>query len=86
MSLSKENIQDRVFYIISQVCKVPLEEIGEDTSPQTLSEWDSISHLNLILVLEEEFGLKFSDEQIVEMLSVRAMIPVIRGKISRDGS
>lgn len=32
-------------------------------------QWDSIAHLNLVLALEEEFGLRFSDDEVADMLN-----------------
>lgn len=50
---------------------MPIEAVSEDSSPDTIPSWDSVSHLNLILSLEAEFGVSFSPEDVMEMLSVR---------------
>lgn len=72
-------MRDRVFTVISQVMKVPLEEINEDSSPETIDAWDSLKHMNVILALEEEFGVHFTDEQIMRMLDVKAILAGIGG-------
>jgi acyl carrier protein len=56
---------------------VPIEMISGDSSPDTIEEWDSLKHMNLVLALEEEFGIQFTDEQIVEMLSVELIVEVM---------
>lgn len=67
-------MKDRVFTVISQVLRVPLDQVHEDSSPETIESWDSLKHMNLILALEEEFGIHFSDEKIMEMLNARTIV------------
>ncbi len=67
-------MKDRVFTVISQVMDVPLESVNEDSSPDTIANWDSLHHMNLVLALEEEFNVQFSDEQAVNMLNAKLVI------------
>lgn len=46
---------------------VPIEKVDENSSPNNLEKWDSFQHINLVLALEEEFKIKFTDEEIVQM-------------------
>lgn len=45
-------------------------DITLTTSPETLSEWDSIKHLQLMLMLEEEFHVQVSPETMEQLISV----------------
>jgi acyl carrier protein len=56
---------------------VPEQEIGDESSINTVEVWDSLKHMNLVLALEEEFGVQFSDEKIVEMLSVAQIVEAV---------
>ena len=71
---------NRVLKIVSQVMEVPLEQLNEETSPDTIKNWDSLKHMNLVLALEEEFDVNFSDEEIVEMLSVEIIVETLKEK------
>ena len=71
---------NRVLKIVSQVMEVPLEQLNEESSPDTVKNWDSLKHMNLILALEEEFDVTFSDEEIVELLSVEIMFETLKEK------
>lgn len=57
-----------------------IEEIGNDASPDTIQEWDSLKHMNLIIALEEEFNVEFSDEEIGEITSFQKIFEVISSK------
>lgn len=63
-------MKEKVFHVVSQVFGVQIDELSEDSSPETIQAWDSLKHMNLVLALEEEFGVRFSDEKIMQMLSV----------------
>jgi len=74
------NLLNRILKIVSQVMEVPLEQLNEESSPDTIENWDSLKHMNLILALEEEFDVNFSDEEIVEMLSVEIIVETLKEK------
>ena len=73
----QKNIKERVYTIISRLLDVPIDQINEDSSPDSIEVWDSLQHMNLVLALEEEFSIEFSDQQITEMLSVGLIIAIV---------
>jgi acyl carrier protein len=50
-----------------------VDSISETDSTQTVRTWDSVRHLNLILAIEERFGISFDADEIPELISVRAI-------------
>lgn len=64
--------------VMARIFSVGSAEIGEDASPDTIENWDSLRHMNLVLALEEEFGVEFSDEQVVEIMSFRLIKLVLQ--------
>ena len=62
---------------MSIVFEVPIEEITETSSPDTIGSWDSVRHLNLILALEEEFEISIPDEEVGNMLNFKLVELVI---------
>lgn len=75
---------ERLLRIISIIMEVPIEELNKETSPDNIEKWDSLKHMNLILALEEEFNIAFSDEEIVEMLSVEIIVEILKEKGGLD--
>ncbi|MCI0486441.1 MAG: acyl carrier protein, partial [Blastocatellia bacterium] len=59
------------------------DDVAPGSSNETIKEWDSMQHLNLILALEESFGLEFAPEEIERMLSIEAIASVIEEKLSQ---
>jgi len=73
-------METKVIEIMSKVMDVPVNEINLSTSPENLEKWDSFQHMNLILALEEELNVKFSDDEIVHMASVKAIVDSLAKK------
>jgi acyl carrier protein len=57
--------------IMSMVFEVPLESISDDASTDSIENWDSLRHLNLILALEEEFGVSIPDEEVGNLVNYK---------------
>lgn len=62
-------MEDRIKNVMAAVLDISSEEINDDSSPDTIESWDSLKHMNLVVALEEEFGIQFTDEEIVEIVS-----------------
>ena len=78
-------MQARVLNVVSQVLGIPVDAITDDSSPESIEAWDSLKHMNLVLALEEEFGIRFSDERIVAMLSVRSIKDAVAELVPQAG-
>ena len=62
-------MEERIKGVMSSVFYVPKGEIQSDASPHTINSWDSLKHMNLIVALEEEFGIEFDDENVGKLLN-----------------
>lgn len=71
-------MNEKVKEIVAQVMEVPVDSVCEDSSPDTIEEWDSLKHMNLVLALEQSFGVTFSEEQIAEIVSVELIIATLK--------
>lgn len=47
-----------------------------------VEEWDSLSHIRVIVAIEEEFVIKFSISEIVELKNVGEMAALIESKVA----
>lgn len=62
-------MEDRIKNVMAAVFEISADDITDESSPDTIESWDSLKHMNLILVLEEEFNIELTEEQTVEILS-----------------
>jgi acyl carrier protein len=69
---------DRLSRTIAQVLNLSPELISDDTSPDSVSSWDSLGHLNLVMALEHEYGVSLSAEDALAMRNVALIRTVLR--------
>ena len=74
-------MKDKVLMIISNIMNVPIKLLNEESSPDNVESWDSLKHLNLILAIEQDFGITLSDEEIIEMMNVQLILEILKNKI-----
>ena len=44
--------------------------LHDDTTADDIEDWDSLHHINLMYLIEEEFGVRFAGNQLAEMADV----------------
>jgi acyl carrier protein len=66
--------------MFSDVFQIPLDQIHAESSPDTIPNWDSLQHLNLVLALEQEFNVQFTPEEIEQLLSVELVAALLEEK------
>jgi len=60
---------DRFFQVLSSILNVGRESLSPQSSRDSLDEWDSIKHMYVVLALEEEFRIEFSDDEIANLVA-----------------
>jgi acyl carrier protein len=55
--------------------------IGPGTSAPDIEEWDSLSHIRLIVALERHFGIKFKNSEVEGLKNVGDLVAVIDNKV-----
>jgi acyl carrier protein len=73
---------DKLKQVIADALQVPVESVADDSSPASLPQWDSLAHLNLIMSLEQEFHVKFTVEEIVQLENVPTIRRFLQSKSS----
>lgn len=57
-----------------------LDNVDETCSQTTCEKWDSLGVLNLVVELENEFGVSLEPEEIGEMKSFNDIIRILKTK------
>jgi acyl carrier protein len=63
--------------VASDIFGVPTEQITAESSPETIENWDSMQHLNLVLAVEEKFGVQLDPEDIEQMKNIGAVAKLV---------
>lgn len=77
-------MKDKIRQVFKELFKINPEDFREDLDMNSVAGWDSLNHLNLVISLEELFGISFTTEEVIQMTSVKAIIETLRGKNERE--
>ncbi len=76
-----DDILPRVQEIMADTFDLDDLTITRDTSAADVEEWDSLSHIRLVVAIERAFGIKFTNSEIEGLQNVGELVDVIRSKI-----
>lgn len=62
-------LAERIQKVMGDVFGIDPAVIDEQASPGRIEQWDSLRHMNLVLALEDEFGIRFSEDKIEQLVS-----------------
>lgn len=68
---------EQVRSVASDIFGIPADKITAESSPETVDKWDSMQHLNLVLAIEEKFGVQLEPEDIEQMNSIGAVAALV---------
>jgi acyl carrier protein len=71
---------DRLVAVFRRVFADESIRLSESTTADQIEGWDSLSHMNLILAVEEEFQLEFSQREAVGFRNVGELASCIDRK------
>jgi acyl carrier protein len=64
-------LDTRILEVMALVFEVPVSDLNEESSQDSIESWDSVKHLNLIVALEEEFGIEIPIDEVGNMISFK---------------
>lgn len=78
--LSADAVIDELREIMIDVFDVDELTITPDTAADDVEEWDSLSHVRLLIAVERKFRIKFSNSEIESLNSVGDLVRLLQAK------
>lgn len=75
--MERSEILKRIQAIFQDVLDNEDIELNAETTAEDIEEWDSLSHIQLIVAIEKEFKIKFTSKEILSWKNVGEMIECI---------
>ena len=67
--------------VVSDILEVDIDDINENSSPDNIEKWDSLSHIRLVMAIEVEFNVKLTPDDMMDMLSVKLIKMILAEKL-----
>ena len=72
MRIASSQFEERLADVFRRVFRRPYDPAA--ATPATLEEWDSLSHIKLVMELEAEFGITIAADAVAELYADASVI------------
>ena len=76
-------MEEQIKKIASRVFRVEESTLTKDSSPETISRWDSLRHIEFISAIEAQFEFQLTADEIV---SINSLGDVVRLTLQKSSS
>ena len=76
-----EKIYDKLNRVFQDVFDNETLELEDNTTADDIEDWDSLTHIDLVVAVEKEFGIKFSMGEVRKLQNVGEMVDIILKRI-----
>ena len=77
-----DEVYDKLTGIFREVFDDPDINLTPETTANDIEEWDSLTHINLILMVELRFDIEFSQKEVMRFRNVGQMAECIKEKLT----
>jgi acyl carrier protein len=77
----RDSVLQQIRQIAADIFSLPMEAVTPESSPNTIVNWDSLQHVNLVLALEQNFNVQFGPEEITEMSNIKLIVLLLEEKL-----
>jgi len=74
--MAEDKVQG-VIALVAEVLEIEKDELGPDSSMDTVPSWDSVEHMNICLAFEQRFATKLDGEAISTAVSIRSLAALV---------
>lgn len=78
--MDKQNILGQINKIFVSILDNEDIKINESTMANDVDEWDSLTHIQLVVAIEKHFSIRFTSKEIQSWNNVGEMIKCIQEK------
>lgn len=81
--MDKQSIFDAVQQIFRDNFDDEELVITRETCADDIEDWDSLEHINLVVAVEKEFGMKFTMGEVTGMANVGEMVDILMQRATK---
>jgi acyl carrier protein len=74
-------MENTINQLLAKCFNISLSDTEKNLGMNDLNDWDSLSHMNLIVLIEEEFKILLTGDEIAEMVSFDNIRTILNKKL-----
>jgi acyl carrier protein len=77
-----DNIFNKIKNTLTEITNKDNSRLNINSTTSEIEGWDSITHIEFIITLENEFQIKFTASEMAEFKNLKELCEVIQKKVS----
>ena len=77
------SIEPQVLEIFKSILRLPSLELKPEMTAKEVAGWTSLSHVRLMIAIEERFKIRFSAPEIIGLKNYGELLNLISEKVSK---
>jgi acyl carrier protein len=79
--MMREAEESSLKQLLAEIFELDPSTIDSTTSIDNVERWDSLQHISMIASVEQEFGVRFSEDEMVELVSYERLRSTLGRKL-----
>jgi len=75
--MTREEVFQKLNSVFQDVFDDDTIVVCDETTAADIEDWDSLEHINLMVAIEKEFGMRFNMAEVTGLKNVGEMVDVI---------
>ena len=75
--MTRAEVYEKLNKVFQDVFDDETITVDDDTTSEDIEDWDSLEHINLVVAVENEFGVHFNMGEVNKMKNVGEMVDII---------
>ncbi len=71
--MDADRYREEIRRLTAEVLRLPETEVHDALSFGDVPQWDSLGHMDLLMALEERYGVELNEDMIANLLSLEAI-------------
>ena len=80
-------MEDKIYDVLNEIFRDVFDDdeivVDAETNSDSIEDWDSLEHINLVVAIEKAFGLKFTMDEVTGMKNVGEMVEIIKVRATK---
>ena len=80
-------MEEKIYEVLNEIFRDVFDDedivVNAETNSDTIEDWDSLEHINLVVAIEKAFGLKFTMDEVTGMKNVGEMVEIIKARATK---
>ncbi|SHH59282.1 acyl carrier protein [Sporobacter termitidis DSM 10068] len=75
-------MDEKFVNLIASTLEIPADDLKYDSTTETVPQWTSLSHWEIIEALEAQYGIEFTMDEATEFKNLGELYEILQRKLS----